>query len=286
MLIFNKKMFNLYKFIETIIVSIMPLQEKAKKQTEKKSRPYSKTSKNKINERKKLVMKAIGKEFEENDEATINRFVKDFVDEQYFNYRHIFTGKHKRPANIVLHLKGFSDDEIAKILNIDMKTVKSLSKEHSGTGNKLLKYPELQQIKRLVKEFPLEFGVEYLQPEWKEIAEKLGLNSLQKKTDEHFSTIANKNVLSAKEVEEIRAFFRVAKSTSGSWNGTIVRAPNGRIGIVISDINWGRHRSIDVRFSNGKSESYDMYNLGGNPKKTQELEYLLEPENRFFKIGY
>ena len=110
-------------------------------------------------------------------------------------------------------------------------------------------------------------------------------SSRPKITDEQFGAMALKDVITKEEITTIRGFFGWSNRGSG-WRGTIVRAPNGLIGMIVGDANWGQSRTITVELSNGNRVKFDMNNLGANLKKTQELEYLLEPENQFVKMGY
>ena len=110
-------------------------------------------------------------------------------------------------------------------------------------------------------------------------------SSRPKITDEQFGAMATKDIITKEEITTIRDFFGWSNRGSG-WRGTIVRAPNGLIGMIVGDANWGQSRTITVELSNGNRVKFDMNNLGANLKKTQELEYLLEPENQFVKMGY
>jgi hypothetical protein len=58
-----------------------------------------------------------------------------------------------------------------------------------------------------------------------------------------------------------------------SWEGSPMMKPNGEIGIVIKDDNWGTGRTLSVEFKDHK-EDLHLINIGGNPPKSQKWKWL------------
>ena len=68
-------------------------------------------------------------------------------------------------------------------------------------------------------------------------------------------------------------------SNPGSWLGTPMMNPQGKIGKVTKDNNVGRMRILTIELEDKSTEELWLSNLGHNPKESQKWMWWFKPSD-------